>query len=333
MARPATTIYDVAREAGVSIATVSRVLNNPQKVTESTRSDVLKTIEQLGFVPKAEARARAQKSTKRIGVVTPFLTAPAYVQRLRGVATTLANHNYELVIYSVGSLDQLNSYLGATLLGDKFDGLIVISLQLDNKLVHRILKQRIETVLIENHHPLLSTVEIDNLAGGRMAAEYLLKKGHQRCAFVGDKDIPEYVVYPTPQRLYGFRQVLSDANVALPSDRVCLVPYDMEAARQSTKGILQPSNHPTAIFAATDLQALGVMRAARDLGLKVPQDLAVIGFDDLDMADYVGLTTICQHLDESGRIAVELLLGRLSDPSRPPQHIHLALSVIERETA
>src|SRR5512137_2856249 len=115
MPRPSATIYDVAQRAGVSIATVSRVLNDPQKVTEATRSAVLKTIERLHYVPKAEARARAEKSTRRIGIVTPFLTAPAYVQRLRGVANALASHNYELVIHSVGSLDQLRSYLGGSL--------------------------------------------------------------------------------------------------------------------------------------------------------------------------------------------------------------------------
>jgi DNA-binding LacI/PurR family transcriptional regulator len=333
MVQSAATIYDVAKEAGVSIATVSRVLNNSQKVSEATRSAVLKSIEQLGFVPKAEARARAMQGTRRIGIVTPFLTAPAYVQRLRGVAAALANENYELVIHTVGSLDQLTSYLSALPLTHRFDGLISLSLKIDARLADRLSKQGLETVLVEYSQPHLSSIEIDDLAGGRMVANYLLNKGHRRCAYVGDTGIPDYVVYPAPQRLYGFRQVLSDAGVPLCEENIYQGPYDMETTRQCVKAILGRLEPPTAIFAATDLQAMGVLKAARDLNLKVPQDIAVVGFDDLDMADYIGLTTVCQHLEESGRIAVELLLSRLADPSRPGQHIQLPLTLCERETA
>jgi DNA-binding LacI/PurR family transcriptional regulator len=333
MPKPAATIYDVAEKAGVSIATVSRVVNDPRKVNEATRSTVLKAIEQLGFVPKAEARARAMNGTRRISIITPFLTAPAYVQRLRGVATALAKQNYELIIHTVDSLDQLNSYLGTLPLTHRFDGLILLSLKIDAKLAGRLAKQGVETVLIEYAQPNLNSIEIDDLAGGRLVADYVLKKGHRRCAFVGDTGIPDYIVYPASQRLLGFRQVLANAGVSLSEGNIYLGPYDMENTRQQVKAMLSRAEPPTAIFAATDLQAMGVLKAARDLNLKVPQDIAVVGFDDLDMADYIGLTTVCQHLEESGRIAVELLLSRLADPSRPAQHIHLPLALIERETA
>jgi DNA-binding LacI/PurR family transcriptional regulator len=333
MAKSAATIYDVAQEAGVSIATVSRVLNDSQKVSGATRLTVLKAIEHLGFVPKAEARARAMHGIRRIGIITPFLTAPAYVQRLRGVTSALAKQNYELVIHTVDSFEQLNGYLGALPLAHRFDGLILLSLKIDARLADRLAKQGVETVLIEYSQPNLSSIEIDDLAGGRMVADYLLKKGHRCCAFVGDTDIPSYVVFPTPQRLNGFRQVLSDAGVPLCEENIYQGPYDMETTRQCVKAMLNRPQPPTAIFAATDLQAMGVLKAARDLNLKVPQNVAVVGFDDLDMADYIGLTTVCQHLEESGRIAVELLLSRLADPSRPGQHIQLPLTLCERETA
>ena len=333
MAKAVATIYDVARKAGVSIATVSRVLNDPQKVNEATRSAVLKAIDHLRFVPKAEARARAMQGTRRLAIITPYITAPAYVQRLRGVTTALAKRNYELVIHSVDSPDQLNSYLGTLSLNHKFDGLVLLSLKIDAKLANRLTKQGLETVTIEYAQPSLSSIEIDDLAGGRMVAEYLLKKGHQRYAFVGDKNIPEYIVYPAPQRLQGFRRALADAGSPLAEENIYLGPYDLETTRQNVKAMFSRPNPPTAIFAAADLQAMGVLKAARDLNLRVPHDVAVVGFDDLDMADYIGLTTVCQHLDESGRIAVELLLARRADPSRPVQHIHLPLTLIERETA
>jgi DNA-binding LacI/PurR family transcriptional regulator len=333
MPKSSPTIYDVAKLAGVSIATVSRVFNDPQKVNADTRAAVLKVIEQLHFVPKAEARARAQNGTRRIGVLTPFLTAPAYVQRLRGVTAALDKDNYELVIYTADSLNRLNSYLETFHLNRRIDGLIVISLKADHKLVQRLVKQGLEVVWIEYHSPTASSVEIDDLAGGRMVAEYFVKKGHRHCGFVGDKDIPDYIVYPTPQRLNGFRQVLSDAGLTLAPDCQALIPYDLEITRQHIRAMLSLPQPPTAIFAATDLQAMGVLKAARDLGRRVPQDLVVVGFDDLDIADYIGLTTVCQHLDESGRIAVDLLLARLTDSSRAVQHIQLPLTLIERETS
>ena len=165
-----------------------------------------------------------------------------------------------------------------------------------------------------------------------MAAEYLLQKGHRRLGFAGDTIIPDFGIHPISLRLRGFRQGLQDAGVRLEEENILLVPYNVESTRKKTHKFLTSLQRPTAIFAATDLQAIGIMRAARDLGLRVPQDLAVLGFDDLDVAEYTGLTTISQHLDESGRVAVELLLSRLVDPARSIQHIQLPLIIVERET-
>jgi LacI family transcriptional regulator len=178
----------------------------------------------------------------------------------------------------------------------------------------------------------LSSVEIDDVAGGRMAAEYLIQKGHRRIAFLGDTDLPEYAIHPVSMRLMGFRQALQTASISLPEEFVRLATYTQEQTRQVAGELLNLSHPPTAIFAATDFQALGVLKAARQLKIDVPGQLAVIGFDDLDMAEYADLTTIRQHLDESGRLAIEILLSRIAEPSRPVQHIHLPLTLIERQT-
>jgi LacI family transcriptional regulator len=327
------TIYDVAERAGVSITTVSRMLNAPDKVNPETRERILAAIDNLGFVPKAEARARALQQTGRIGVITPFFTAPSFVQRLRGVASVLSKENYELVIYTVESAAHMESYFASLPLTGNLDGLIVMSLPISDANVHRLGTHHVQTVLIEYPHPHLSSVEIDDVAGGRMATEYLIQKGHRRIAFLGDTDLPEYAIHPVSLRLTGFRQVLQGAGIPLPEEFVRLAPYTQEQTRQAAGELLSLPNPPTAIFAATDFQALGVLKAARQLGIDVPRQLAVIGFDDLDMAEYADLTTIRQHLDESGRLAVEILFSRIADPSRPPQHIHLPPTLIERQTA
>jgi DNA-binding LacI/PurR family transcriptional regulator len=326
------TIYDVAELSGVSISTISRVLNASNKVNTETRARVFKAIDKLGFVPKAEARARALGKTSRIGVVTPFFTAPSFVQRLRGVAGALSKVNYDLVIYTVDSADRLRGYLASLPLTGNIDGLVIMSLPIGEAEAHRLLEHNIPTVLIEYPHPDLNSVEIDDAEGGRLAAQYLLKKGHRRIAFLGDTDLPEYAIHPVSLRLLGFRQVLSEAGVTIPERMVRLAPYTQEQTRQVASELLSLDEPPTAIFAATDFQALGVLKAARQLQVRVPGDLAVIGFDDLDMAEYADLTTIRQHLDESGRLAVEILLSHIADPSRPSQHVNIPLSLIERAT-
>jgi LacI family transcriptional regulator len=254
------------------------------------------------------------------------------VQRLRGIASALGREKYELIIYTVESSAHLQSYLVSLPLTGNLDGLIIVSLAVEAAPMRRLMEAGIETVFIEFPHPDISSVQIDDVVGGRMAAEHLLQKGHTRIAFLGDTDLPEYAMHPVSMRLMGFRQAMQAAGLQIPPEFVRLAPYTHEKALQAAAELLQAPQPPTAIFAATDFQALGVLKAARQMQVKVPEQLAIIGFDDLDMAEYADLTTIRQHLDESGRLAVELLLTRLADPSRPPQHIHLPLQLIQRQT-
>jgi DNA-binding LacI/PurR family transcriptional regulator len=327
------TIYDVAEHSGVSIATVSRVINTPEMVSEKTRKAVTDAIDQLGYVPKAEARARALRHNGRIGVITPFFTAPSFIQRLRGVASALSKVNFDLVIYTIDSHNRLQSYLSSLPITGNLDGLIIMSLPVDDGDVNRLIEHRLPTVLIEFPHSDLNCVEIDDVQGGKIAAEYLVKKGHRKIAFLGDTDLPEYSIHPVTQRLEGFRQVLKENGIDLPEEYVRLAPYDQEKARKVAQELFDLPDRPTAIFSATDLQALGVIKAARQLNIKIPDDFAIIGFDDIDMAEYEELTTIRQHLDDSGRFAVEILLAQIKDPSRPVQHSLLPLKLIKRETA
>ncbi len=326
------TIYDVAEHSGISISTISRVLNNPEKVNSKTRARVLDAIDKLGFVPKAEARARALSKTNRIGVVTPFFTAPSFVQRLRGVASALTTSNHELVIYTVDSSDRVQGYFSSIPFTGNLDGLIVMSLPIQKKEAQRLIEHDIKTVLIEYSHPELNCIEIDDVQGGRMAAELLLSKGHRRIAFIGDEEPHDFEIHPAGLRLQGFREALKNAGIKVPAEYIRLFENTHEQAMQATRELLSLPTPPTAIFAAADVQAVSALKVAREMGVKVPEQLAVIGFDDIDWAEFMDLTTIRQHLDESGKLAVEILLAQIADPSRPPQHVNLPLSLIERQT-
>jgi DNA-binding LacI/PurR family transcriptional regulator len=323
------TIYHVAKEAGVSIATVSRVLNFPLRVKNETRTAVMNAIDSLGYVPKAESRARAFMETRRIGVLIPFFTTPSFVQRLRGISEVLNKHEYELVIYPVDSKTRETSYLEILPLKATLDGLIIASQVFDEKIAMRLINNHLETVVIEYKNPNLCSIEIDDVAGGYMAAEYLVNKGYERIAFIGGQIKPEFGVDPIVKRMEGYKKVLKEKKIVLPDDFACEYAHN---PGQILKKLVS-YGLPLAIFAATDLQAIALIREARLMGLRIPQDVAIIGFDDIDMAEYFGLTTIHQPLDESGSIAANLLLSRLADPSLPVQHIQLTLKVIERETA
>lgn len=290
-------------------------------------------IDQLGFVPKAEARARAMQNTDRIGVLTPFFTAPSFVQRLRGVASSLSKANYELVIYPVDSMDHLQGYISSIPLMKNIDGLIIMSLSLGDQDAQRLSKNGMETVLIEYSHSQLNSIVIDDEHGGRMVAEHLAGKGHKIFAFLGDIEPPEkFAIHPVKSRLIGYKQALSEAGISIPNAYIRSCPYTQKESRQAALDLLSLPKPPTAIFAASDIQALSVMKVARQLNIRIPNDLAIVGFDDIDVAEHVDLTTICQHLDESGRLAAEILLSRIGESSRPLQHINLPLKLIERLT-
>jgi DNA-binding LacI/PurR family transcriptional regulator len=327
------TIYDVAKLSGVSISTISRVLNAPDKVNSETHKRVMNAIDQLGFIPRAEARARALPNTGRIGVLTPFFTAPSFVQRFRGVASALSKANYELVIYPVDSMDHLQGYISSIPLMRNIDGLIIMSLSISDQDAERLSNNNMKTVLIEYSHPQLNSILIDDEHGGRLVAEHLIKKGHKTLAFLGDIEPPEkFSIHPVRSRLKGFKQILQEAGLSLPKAYIHSAPYTQKESRQGALELLSLPKPPSAIFAASDTQALSIMKVARQLNIKIPGDLAIVGFDDIDVAEHVDLTTICQHLDESGRLAAEILLARINEHNRPLQHINLPLNLIERLT-
>ncbi|MEJ2011718.1 MAG: LacI family DNA-binding transcriptional regulator [Anaerolineales bacterium] len=326
------TIYDVAELAGLSIATVSRVMNSPESVAEKNRDKVLAAIEELGFIPRADARERARKQIGRIGVITPFFTLPSFMQRLRGIAEALVESQYELTIYPVDSLERLAGYFTVLPLRRQLDGLIALSIPVKDRSLKQLQQSHIPTVFIENHVKGFASIEIDNRYGGRLVAEYLISKGHQRFAYVGDHVVPEYTLTPETARLEGYRQALNEQGIDLQGEYIKLPAFPPRDPDRQVHELLDLEAPPTAIFAATDDLALRVLKVARKRGLSVPADLAIVGFDDIDIADYLDLTTVNQSLDESGKLAVEQLIAQIAEPSRPIQNTFVELKLIERGT-
>lgn len=326
------TIYDVAELAGVSIATVSRVLNSPERVSENSRRKVMGAIDQLGFVPNAEVRARVMQNTRRIGVITPFFTSPAFTNRLRGAATALSNSKYDLIIYTVDSMARLENYLATLPLTGNLDGLIIMSLPVDEVAAQRLIANQLETVLVEYNHPQFSGLLIDDWTGGKLAAEHLVALGHRCCAYIYFSEHPEYSIHPEQQRLAGFRETLAQHGLQLAPEYIKFLPISRRGIKEKLQELFSLPEPPTGIFVPSDDLAIRVIHRARELGFHTPRDISVVGFDDIDIAEHVDLTTIAQSLEETGQMAVEMLLSRLAEPGRPVQHILVRVRLEERST-
>jgi DNA-binding LacI/PurR family transcriptional regulator len=324
------TIYDVAERAGVSISTVSLALNTPRRVKPQTLERVLTAIDELNFVPKTEAVARARRGIGRIGVIAPFTTYPTFARRLNGIFRGARDQSCEIVVYDQESA--ATSTLASLPLTGRLDGLVVMSLPFSDEVAQRLLDQRITTVLVEVERSGFSSVTIDDTAGGRMAADLFVARGHERFGFIGEAQRSHDYVSQSEARLAGFREALGRHGRELPDANVRLVEHSLAAASGAAVELLDALEAPDAIFAHDDFLASAVLNVAGKRGLKVPEDLAVIGFDDSDIAEHLGLTSVRQPLEESGELAFETLRAQLANPSRSLQHIMLKLSLVERET-
>ncbi len=329
------TIRDVAAASGVSVSTVSLTLNHPNRVAESTRRRVLAAADQLGFVPKAEAVASARRGVGRIGVVGPFSAYSAAARRLAGVLSGQDDTTFEVVVFDQESSARTMSPLLASLpRTGRLDGLLIVSSPLDESLVARLRQLDLPTVLVDGRHPSLSSVRTDDVAGGAMAARHLLSRGHRRCAFMGEEQRSLAYVSPTQRRLEGYRAVLGQAHRNLPEEMTTFAGHGLPAATAAARDLLDRPDRPGAVFAAADLLAAGVLRAARQLGLRVPDDVAVIGYDDGDLAEALDLTTVRQPLEATGRLALEQLqaLSHRRGAASPVRDTVLELTLIERDT-
>jgi DNA-binding LacI/PurR family transcriptional regulator len=324
------TIYDVALAAGVSISTVSLALNSPTRVTASTREKILAAADELGFVPKADAVTRARRGVGRIGIIAPFSSYPSFARRLNGVFGLLADGSLEVVVFDQESASTAASPLLASLpLTQRLDGMVIMALPLDETAAERLKRLRLPTVLVDVVRDDFDCVSTDDRAGGALAAEHLIARGHTRLAYLGEDQRSHAYVSSSEHRLEGFRATALAHGIEVGHR---LITHGVDEARQETLDLLDQPDRPTALFAYDDVLAVGVLKAVRERGLRVPEDLAVVGFDDSDLAVALDLTTVRQPFEESGRAGGQLLLDRMQNATVPRRHLTLDLTLVPRAT-
>jgi LacI family transcriptional regulator len=326
------TIKDVAEKAGVSIATVSHIINGTRYVSEELTVKVRAIIEALEYEPHAVARSLRGQKTHMIGLILPDNTNPFFAEVARGVEDTCFNAGYSVILCnSDNNIEKEVSYL--RLLENKgIDGIAFVSIGQDHEAVEMLAKQKHPHVLIDRFIPdfNIDSVLVDNRGGARLAIESLVKLGHKRIGFIsGPADL-----ISSQERERGFRETMDSSNLIIQQSDVSEGDFGLRSGETAGQALLDRRKHPTAIFVANDMMAIGVLNTARRLGLNVPEDLSIIGFDDISLAACTapGLTTVAQPKYRMGQRTAEILLNRIRKPQSPIISESLTTHLVERES-
>lgn len=329
-----TTIKDVAKVAGVSISTVSRVLNNSGYFSNRTKEKVTKAVDELKFQQDMVATAMIKKQTSTLGLIIPDIKNIFYGE-LTGVIEKKANqYGFNVILCNTdNNLNKEAEYLNL-LLRKGVDGIIFSTPEINDRNIREVMKSRPDFPFVIIGSKVadvrLDEVLVDNYEGGYQAANHLLQLGHQKIGFIGGQQDS----YSTMERYKGYEKALNDYGVLPDKDHFKLGEYKIHSGYTKGKEMLSMTNRPTAIFAANDAIAVGVYKAARELTISIPEELSVIGFDDSQFAEIVHppLTTIRTPITEMGEKTVELVIQIVRKGKNFKETITFQPSLIERES-
>lgn len=307
------TIYDVAERAGVAISTVSRVLNNSRDVSDTTRENVLRAIRALQFRPNRTAKSLAQQAAQTVAVAVPTFTTPFHNELLKGVRTEIGTTEIDLLLCDL-AWSAPKATLSNFLSRGAMDGLLLTGLEIDEEISQELYTLGAPVVLVGNHWPELDSFYWDETPGARLAVEHLIEQGHERIGMIsthmesGLRD----------SRIEGYRQALEGAGIAYNPDLIAEGTIDKhagfseEAGYEAMQQILKLDPPVTAVFASSDVQAIGAWQAIRETGQRIPDDVALIGYDDIKISQFIGLSSVAQNMHDVGADATRLLLQRMS---------------------
>jgi len=326
------TIMDVAAQSGVSYGTVSRVINNDPHVKAETRARVLETMKTLGYTVNRQARSLAGGRSNVVGVLAPDLGTGYIGEIMRGIDTELGNCGYDLMLFTTHRTAAKEASYVNDLAGGMVDGLLLILPRNPADYIGTLMSRQFPFVLIDHHGTgkECPAVGATNWQGGFQATEYLISSGHTHIGFItGTMDLNASI-----DRLDGFKAALRAHHIPFDSQLVFEGTYEQTDGYTGALYLLDLPSPPTAIFASNDVMAMGVMDAVRSRGLRIPEDISVIGFDDIPQAALVrpALTTVRQPLEQMGRVATQLLLDLLKDPTKKINRIELPTELIVRNS-
>ena len=325
---------DVARRAGVSTSTVSHVINKDRFGSEAIREKVESAIKALNYAPSALARSLKINQTRTIGMLITASTNPFYSELVRGVERSCFERGYSLVLCNTeGDEQRMNSNL-ETLMQKRVDGLLLLCTETHQP--SREILQRYPSVptVMMDWAPFdgdSDLIQDNSLLGGDMATQYLINKGHTHIACIAgplDKT-------PARLRLEGYRDAMARAGLTIHDGDEIIGNFEFSGGFEAMQMLLALEARPQAVFICNDAMAVGAYLALYQAGLRVPQDIAIVGYDDIELAQYMTppLTTIHQPKDELGELAIDVLIHRISDPTQQQQRLQLTPVLMERGSA
>ncbi|MBL8079905.1 MAG: LacI family DNA-binding transcriptional regulator [Anaerolineales bacterium] len=326
------TIVDVAEKAGVSLGTVSRVINNDIHVATETRERVLAVTKELGYVANRQARSLAGGKTNTIGVIVRDLGTGYIGEIIRGIDSELNLSGVDLVLYTTHRMVSKEASYVASLAQGMVDGLLLVLPRSPVDYIGTLMEHNFPFVLIDHQGTGTDcpAVGATNWQGAYNATEYLIKMGHQRIGFItGSMDLG-----CAEDRLQGYRSALRTHHITEDAELIYEGDFLQTDGYTGASALLDLPNPPTAIFASNDVMAMGVMDAVRNRGLRVPNDISVIGFDNIPQSAMVfpTLTTVQQPLEQMGRVATQMLLGILKTPEKESGRIELPTELLVRNS-
>lgn len=327
------TIYDVAREANVSMATVSRVVNGNPNVKPTTRKKVLEAIDRLGYRPNAVARGLASKKTTTVGVIIPDISSIFYSELARGIEDIATMYKYNIILSNSDQNTDKELHLLNTMLGKQVDGIVFMGGNITDVLVEEFKRSPVPIVLAASVEEQAQTpsVNINYEQAIYDSVQLLVEKGHKRIAFVSG---PMSEPINSMRKLAGYKRALEEAGIAFDDVLVAEGDYSYDSGIESLAHLLEQSDKPTAVIAATDEMALGVIHGAQDRGVSIPEDLEVIGFDNTRLSLMVRpqLTTVVQPTYDIGAVAMRLLTKLMNKEQVDDQIVELPHRIEERQS-
>lgn len=332
-ANPIPTIEDVAQRAGVSAATVSHVINGTRFVREETRARVVAAMEALGYRPNALARSLRRNTTHTLGVIVPDNSSHFFAEMAHSIEEESWRREYSVMLCnSQGDAEKEAAYI-EVLLQRHVDGVVLVAAGESHEHLHRLVARRIPVVAIGYAIPELEidAVLVGNVHGGLLATQHLLNLGHRHIACITG---PAGAI-PSLDRVAGYRQALSEGQAELYEPWIVEGDFSFESGYQAAQRLLALPERPTAIFACNDSMAIGAMLAVSEAGLRVPDDLSVVGFDNISIAAYTNprLTTVEQPHRQMAAVAAALLAERIADWNRPAQRVLVDTTLIVRSSS
>lgn len=329
----AASIKDVAKEAGVSIATVSRVLNDVDVVNEETKKKVVDAIKKLGYRPNIVARSLKTQRTKTIGILIPDISSQFYPEIVRGTEDVANIYDYNVMLCNSDSdLEKEKEYL--RVLKEKMvDGVLYMSSSLEPEILNLIKQLELTTVLVETKDPedIFPSVTIDNRAAAYDAVRYLAEKGNKKVAYIGAyRD----VVTAWAKRYLGYEEALKDSNLELNENLTFFGELKAQTGYEGINKILEKEESIDSLFCASDEIAMGAINALRDKGIRVPEDVDVVGFNDIYAASifYPKLTTVSQPMYDMGSVAMRMLIKLVNNKEVDHKQYVLPYNLIERDS-